>query len=150
MFIYYRVGISVGLRKFVFPTWSCNPKTYDSFKDIDSIWFTQKVHVWVYRRRVHWRVFKIHVCVLSNGVIQVPHSKGDITPCVLGEGTPTLFMDVPNHWVPSQKVIRVPLCGNGSMEERSCMIGSDWALALGSLSFPFCHAIPIPIIHSKI
>ena len=41
--MYDRVKLSVSLGKFVFPTWSCNPKTYNSFKDLDSIQFTQKV-----------------------------------------------------------------------------------------------------------
>ena len=41
--MYDRVRLSVSLGKFVFPIWSCNPKTYNSFKDLDSIRFTQKV-----------------------------------------------------------------------------------------------------------
>ena len=41
--MYDRVRLSVSLGKIVFPIWSCNPKTYNSFKDLDSIRFTQKV-----------------------------------------------------------------------------------------------------------
>ena len=41
--MYDRVKLSVSLGNFVFPIWSCNPKTYNSFKDLDSIRFTQKV-----------------------------------------------------------------------------------------------------------
>ena len=41
--MYDRVGLSVSIGKFVFSICSCNPKTYNSFKDLDSIRFTQKV-----------------------------------------------------------------------------------------------------------
>ena len=37
-------------------------------------------------------MFKIIVYVWASGVIQVAHSEGDITPCVLEEKTTTLFM----------------------------------------------------------
>ena len=41
--MYDRVRLSVRLGKFVFPIWSCNLKTYNTFKHIDSIRFTQNV-----------------------------------------------------------------------------------------------------------
>ena len=41
--MYDRVRLSFSLGNFVFPIWSCNPKTYNSFKDLDSIRFMQKV-----------------------------------------------------------------------------------------------------------
>ena len=41
--MYDRVRLSVSLGNFVFSICSCNPKTYNSLKDIDSIRFMLKV-----------------------------------------------------------------------------------------------------------
>ena len=72
--MYDRVRLSVSLGKFVFPTWSCNPKTYNPFKDIDSIRFTQKVsHIPSHQSSAMERMQRYNLASIPMNISKMQH-----------------------------------------------------------------------------